>query len=278
MVQHSSQPAPDPAAIAARFVAARLGATPLADYPGPLPEDLDQAYAVQDAAIALWPDAVGGWKVGRIPSPWRERLGEERLVGPIFRDSIRRSREGEVLECPLFEGGFAAVEAEFVFRLEVDAPPAKLAWTAGEARGIVASMHIGMEPASSPLESINRLGPAVVVSDFGNNAGLIVGPEILGWRERSDESLVCETFIDGQSVGRGGGTSIPGGPLSALAFALARCARRNRPLHAGDFVSTGAASGIHDVRPGQDARLSFGDDGEILCRAIRALPRGNTPA
>ena len=270
--------AADPGAIARRFVAARLGAAPLASYPGALPEDLDHAYAIQDAAITLWPDAVGGWKVGRIPSPWRERYGEERLVGPIFRTSIRWSTAGKVLDCPVFEGGFAAVEAEYVIQLAKDAPADKLSWTADEALGIAASLHVGVEPASSPLESINRLGPAVVVSDFGNNAGLLVGPEVPRFWERTDESLVCEVFIDGRSVGRGGAASIPRGPLAALAFALARCARRGRPLRAGDFVSTGAASGIHDIRPGQGARLSFGDDGEILCRATRAEPRGNTEA
>jgi 2-keto-4-pentenoate hydratase len=270
--------ASDPGAIAQRFVTARLGAAPLRHYPGDLPNDLDQAYAIQDAAIALWPDAVGGWKVGRIPSPWRERYGEERLVGPIFSASIRRSIAGGVFDCPVFEGGFAAVEAEYVIQLGEDAPAAKLSWTADEARRLAASLHIGVEPASSPLESINRLGPAVVVSDFGNNAGLLVGPEVPRWRERTDESLVCEAFIDARSVGRGGAASIPGGPFAALAFALGRCARRHRPLRAGDFVSTGAASGIHDMLPGQSARLSCGEDGEILCRAVRAQPRGQPPA
>jgi hypothetical protein len=33
--------------------------------------------AHQDRAIALWPDNVAGWKVGRIAPPWRERVGED---------------------------------------------------------------------------------------------------------------------------------------------------------------------------------------------------------
>ena len=50
--------------VAERFVAARLAARALPDYPGPLPETLTEAYARQDAAITLWPDSIAGWKVG----------------------------------------------------------------------------------------------------------------------------------------------------------------------------------------------------------------------
>ena len=39
-------------------------------------------------------------------------------------------------------------------------------------------MFIGIEIASSPLVNINDYGPAVVASDFGNNAGLLLGAEI----------------------------------------------------------------------------------------------------
>ena len=72
-------------AIAEQFVRARLDATALPDFPGSIPATLNTAYAYQDRAIALWPDFVAGWKVGRIGEPWLERLGEDRLVGPIFR-------------------------------------------------------------------------------------------------------------------------------------------------------------------------------------------------
>jgi 2-keto-4-pentenoate hydratase len=258
--------------IARRFVAARLQGAALADYPGAIPADLEQAYRCQDAAIDLWPDEVAGWKVGWIPERMQQVYGEERLVGPIFRRAVRQVRVDEEVEVSVFSGGFAAVEAEFAFQLASDAPPGKLAWSDDEAAGLVATLHIGIEPASSPLATINELGPAVVISDFGNNAGLLVGPEVPDWHRRIDEGLTCETFIDGHSVGRGGTARLPRGPLGALAFALARCARRGRPLRAGQFVSTGAASGIHDILPGQSAALVFDGFGTLRCRAVAATP------
>ncbi|HKZ73640.1 MAG TPA: hypothetical protein VJ011_06210 [Steroidobacteraceae bacterium] len=267
------------AAIVARaFVTARLEARALPDFPGSLPPDLPSAYAVQDAAIALWPDRVAGWKVGGIAPAFRGRYAAPRVVGPIFSRAVREAFTGEIVELPMFVGGFAAVEAEFVLRLAADAPAGKLDWTPAEAAALVASLHVGVEPASSPLATINELGPAAVVSDFGNNAGLVVGPSIEDWRAREPRTMQSESFLEGRSVGRGTAASIEGGPLAALAYALGCCARRGRPLEAGTFVTTGATTGIHEIRPGQTARLEFGNAGTIVCRAIAAQPAPFDPA
>ena len=257
-----------PQAIAEAFVRARLEATPLADFPGPIPRDLESAYVIQDTAIERWPDRVAGWKVGRLSPQWRDALGEPRLVGPIFARSIVQLSGGEPVPFPVFDGGFAAVEAEFVIRLGADALAGKTDWTREEAAVLAGAMHLGVEFAGSPLATINELGPCVVVSDFGNNNGLLVGPPVADWRLRGDATMACETFLDGKSMGRGAASSVD--PLDAFAFALGRCARRGRPLKAGDFVSTGAATGIHDVRPGADARIVFDGLAEIRCHAVAA--------
>ena len=262
--------------IARRLVRARLQATALPDYPGALPPSLDAGYASQDAAIAMWPTPVAGWKVGRIPDAWLVRMGEERLVGPIFEDAVQHVLPGEAAGFAVIAGGFAAVEAEFVFRLGADAPVGKTAWTDDEALALVDALLVGAELAGSPLPRINDLGPAVVVSDFGNNAGLILGPPVPEWRRMLgtlEQDLRCETAIDGEVVGSGRASDIAGGLVAALRFALARCARRGMPLRAGQLVSTGAATGIHDIRAGQQARVSFDGIGEIAIVAVLAMPR-----
>jgi 2-keto-4-pentenoate hydratase len=110
----------------------------------------------------------------------------------------------------------------------------------------------------------------VVVSDFGNHSGLLLGPAIPQWRTRSHESLVCETLIEERSVGRGGAVSLPGGLMAAVAFTLGRCARRGLPLKAGYVISTGATTGSHTIRIGQSARVRFAGLAELHCRAVIA--------
>jgi 2-keto-4-pentenoate hydratase len=258
--------------MAAAFVKARRSAGSFSNYPGALPPDLDSAYRCQDEAITLWDDTVAGWKVGWIPEPLSQKFGAHRLVGPIFTRGIQRSDGVESVDVPVFAGGFAAIEAEFVFQLSKDAPANVAEWTAETARRFVKTMYIGIEIASSPLININDYGPAVIASDFGNNAGLLLGAEVADWQARGLESMNCETRIEGAVVGRGNAAAVSGGPLAALAFALRCNARRGRPLRAGEYVSTGAATGVHSIASGQSAEALFTGLGSLRCRAVPMTP------
>jgi 2-keto-4-pentenoate hydratase len=272
LVSVVSEIAFDARGVAAEFVKARRSAGSFTNYPGHTPADLDSAYLCQDEAIRLWNDPIAGWKVGWIPEPLSHKFGANRLVGPIFSDSVQRSNGNHALEAPVFANGFAAIEAEFVVQLAKDAPANVAEWTTETARRFVNKMYIGIEIASSPLQNINDFGPAVVASDFGNNAGLLLGVEIPDWQTRTLESLNCETRIDGAIVGRGTAANVSGGPLAALAFALRCNARRGRPLREGDFVSTGAATGVHSIRAGQTAEAIFPGIGSLRCVTVPIKP------
>ena len=273
--QDDTPASPPLSAIADRFVAARRKGAALEGFPGTIPGDLVTAYRVQDLAIAQWPDTVVGWKVGYIAEERRDASGDERLLGPIFARQLWNAT-GSSTPIPVFVGGFGAVEAEYVLRLDADAPAGKLDWTPAEAAALPATLYIGVEVASSPLATINQLGPRVVVSDFGNNNGLILGAEVPDWTARDESSLLAETFIEDASVGSGGATRLPGGLRAAFAFALSRSAKRGRPLKAGEYIATGNATGIHDIAAGQTARVVFEGHGTLDCHAVPASPE--TPA
>lgn len=259
----------DPAAIAQQFVAARLAARSTPDYPGVIPQSMAESYAIQDAAIGLFPDEVVGWKVGGVPPEQQPKLGIHRLAGAIFARNVWPAPGDTVVPLPEIEGGFAAVEAEFIARIGVDADPAKTDWTIEDAMGVVDKVFIGVELAGSPLSTINDLGSAVVASDFGNNGGLMIGPEVENWRERLD-GITVETVINGASVGTGGSQSLAGGAMESVRFLLEHCARWGRPLKAGTLVSTGAVTGVHRVRAGDEAVCIFKGIAELHCSVVRA--------
>jgi 2-keto-4-pentenoate hydratase len=242
--------------IARRFVSARMVGLPLAAYPGAFPRSREEAYVIQDEALRLWPPA------------FRESFGEDRLSGPVFPKATLRSHSDKPVEFPIFDKGFAAVEAEFIAIMKSDAPFFNEIPTAEQASALVAAMHIGIETAGSQLPQINDLGPLAVVSDFGNNAGVIIGPEIENWRDRSLESLKARMYLDDQEVGVGHAGKIPGGPIAAVAFLLFHLQQRGMPLMKGQFISTGATTGIHPVKVGSRVRADFGIDGSIEALAL----------
>ena len=251
-----------PQTIAAAFVTARSSGQSLAGFPGDtIPDDLAFSYQCQDAAIAQWKDDIVGWKVGGVPPHLWNKLGVTRVVGPIFKRALRQE------SFPVFAGGFAAVEAEFTMVIGRDAPADQLDWTVEQARDLVGAVHLSIETAGSPLATINDLGPTVVASDFGNNAGLILGPVLPDWQSNDFEHVVSRTLIDGLEVGRGNALTLSGGPFESLRLLLENCARRGRPLKAGTLAATGAVTGVHDIRAGHTARVEFGTFGVIECRA-----------
>ncbi|TFI56899.1 2-keto-4-pentenoate hydratase [Sphingomonas parva] len=252
-----------PREIAGRFLAARRSAAGLSDYPGTLPETLDAAYAVQDAAIAGWSRPVVGWKVGRILPPLSDRYGADRLAGPIF-DSTPAAETA--VPMPVFAQGFAAGEAEFLLRIGRAPAAGQTRFTLEETAELIDAVHVGIEIASSPLEPINRIGPAAVISDFGNNNGLVIGAEIPDWRASGFEAWQVETLIDDVSVGTGTAASFPDGAIGAARFLFELMARRGIALQPGQWISSGAVTGVHDARPGQTVEARFGDGFSVSCR------------
>lgn len=259
--------------IAAQFVAARAAGEALAGFPGVIPATLADAYRVQDLAIAQMPAPIGGWKVGRIFSPLAEKYDCNRLAGPIFKHAIRMAGAGERPTGFVYAGGFGAVEAEFLFRVGTPPPPQQRKFSLEDAAAAIDSVHVGIEIASSPLATINELGPPVIIADFGNNNGLIVGPQIADWRTNGFEHWDVVTAIDGVEVGRGAAYAFPDGPLGSVRFLLELLVDRNITIEKGTWISSGAISGVHDIRPGQHAEARFGPEHHVAC-AVAAVTKG----
>jgi 2-keto-4-pentenoate hydratase len=251
---------------------------PLADYPGPLPPDMATGYAVQEAAIELWPDRIVGWKIGWVPLSQQATLGTSRLAGPIFLQGLTHVSDAAPgrVRLAAIPGGFAAIEAELVVAARADAPVDKTRWTLEEAAEFAGDWHLGAEFAASPLATINELGAAVVVSDFGNNNGLVVGSRLAPALVADPAGLTCQTLIDGKQVGCAPVSALPGGPLEALRFLLGHLAARGRPLRAGQWVSTGAITGVHRIFPGQQGSVELLRHGRIDVTVVPAIASSNT--
>jgi 2-keto-4-pentenoate hydratase len=263
--------ADDPATIAGRFLAARRSAAGLGAYPGALPASLEAAYRIQDEAIAAWAKPVVGWKVGRINAPLDARFGAD-LAGPIFA-SKSVGANGSVPQMAIFAKGFAAGEAEFLLRIGRTPAEGKTAFTLEEAAELIDAVHIGIEIASSPLATINAIGPVAVISDFGNNNGLLIGAEVPDWRASGFEDWQVDLLIDGVPTGRGTARAFPNGAIGSAKFLFELMAQRGIALRPGQWISSGAVGGVHDARVGQTVEARFASLPPVRCRLVASQPR-----
>ena len=252
--------------IARAFVDARRTGVALAEYPGDMPDTLSEGYRVQDAALSMSPRTVAGWKVGKIDPPVE---GANRLAGPIFADQIVTAAvesAGTRTKMPVFANGFAAAEAEFLLRLGTAPDPAQACYTDDEARALVDAVHVGIEIASSPFRGINANGPAVTVSDFGNNNGLIVGALVANWRESDIGGWPVALLVNGVEIGRATAATMLDGPFGAVRFLVEHMALRGIALPAGTWISTGAVTGVHPVAIGDVVEATFDDRLALRCK------------
>ncbi len=248
-------------AVARTFVDARRNSQIIADYPGPMPTSFSEGYDIQDQAIRILAKPVGGWKVGRVADGLVQYYGSNRLAGPIFSDMIVDALDGEPAKVPVLLG-FAAVEAELILRVGETPPPNA---DVESIANCIDEVRFGLEIASSPFPGINDHGPVVTVSDFGNNFGLALGPQITDWRTRDLINASVSLSIDGEVVGTGTSASMLDGPFGAAAFLANLLASRGVALAPGTWISTGAITGVHQVSPGQSAHAIFDNEFEVSC-------------
>ena len=241
--------------IARAFVKARQENRVLMRYPsGRMPASLEEAYRIQEEAIALDGRPLLGWKVGRIAPPLVDSFGSDRLAGPIFRLTDWRHPFGSPPVMPVL-AGFAAAEGELLARI---APGATVAMDAGDAALMIDALHLGIEIASSPFPEINGHGPAVTVSDFGNNHGAVLGPDLIHLPVNAIFADEMTLLVDDAIVGTGRPMDVLDGPLGAVRFILEHMRARRLGDPTGLWVSCGAVTGVHPIQAGShvEVRLS----------------------
>ncbi len=251
-----SEPDPYLQGISQKLMAARRKATGLSGFPGVLPETFGEAYAVQHMSRKQWSDKAVGWKVGGVPAAFIERFGETRLTGPIFANSVVKAEQGKVAEMPVFDGGFSAIEPEFIIELGNNRADDR--------------MYIGAEIAGSSIPAINDVGPIAVICDFGNNNGMLLGPEIDDWQSTTPDTLVVETHIDNALIATRTLEDLRIDPKAAVAFLLDHAEKHGIDMPAGTFVSTGAITGVHEAKIGAQSHLDFGRYGSLDLVLVKA--------
>jgi len=256
------------AAIAEKLIDARKNRTPLHEFPGTLPSTPEGAYQIQDQCIAGWDDKVVGWKVAGLKAEMHEQFKAKRQSGPVFAKNLRFTDCSEHILAPVYAQGFGAIEAEYVIKLGdiSHLPTSNL--SADDVRSVIEKVFIGIEIASSPMKDTHQYGTFSGISDFGNNAGIIVGPEIKNWRDIDLSAVDVSVTIGDEVVGSATAKPELDGPLGAITYLIEHLAQRGHSIPAGTYVSSGAITGAHRAELNIPSKVTFDGFGTISLELV----------
>jgi len=226
--------------IQARRTGVRLTALP----PSCRPQTVDEAHAIQDAAVAALGERIAGWKVA---SP---------LDGKIVHGAIVQSRvianAGSIRasEVPLL-----GVEAEIAFRFDRELAPRSRAYDYAEVASAVTAFA-AIEIVDSRFRDYRATPLIERIADFVSNGAFVAGDAQPRWRDFDLARLDVRLEIDGETVVHSIGGHPTGDPLLP-AVDLVNDLCRTNGVPQGRFMTTGTFTGLNFAKPGQRVRAVF---------------------
>lgn len=218
------------------------------------PKDVHEAAAIQSAMAAMIGDAVVGWKVAGAPGPMVGRIFASHCHQGAVTLPARQARHRPALEC------------EIGFQVTQEFPAGATTYTRDEvaeaARLTFTIEIVGTRFANGrhiPDTEEQRLA---ILADNAAGAGLVVGPQLADWRDLQLLDIPVELRVDG-------GAKEPANPLprhdpvGTLHWLVNELSDRGIGMRAGQFVTTGSATKLCELKPGSSAVATFGDYGVI---------------
>ena len=209
------------------------------------PHDAAEAYAIQDALIALV-GPVGGWKVGAAAPD------AEPTCAPIAAATLLASPATWPAH-----GDRRGVEAEIAFRLARDLPASGAPWNRDGVIAAIADAGPAIEICESRFVDFEAVDPWTRLADGNLNAALVLGPAWAGWRDLDPASQPVRLLVGGDPVVSQKGGNTAGDLIRLVVWLANHVAARGHPLRAGQVVTTGSWTGLRFVPAASAVEADF---------------------
>jgi 2-keto-4-pentenoate hydratase len=242
---------------------------PFSAFPPELePATLDEAYAVQDAFVALRAEqrgAVAGYKIALATQEMRRFAGlDEPLGGVIHEGGIQRS------PASVRAADYVRLIVEFEIAVEMagDLPAADAPFTRERVKQAVGAVMPALELADDRSADYKALPkhPLALVADNTWNEGVVLGQPVTDWQGMDLASVRGIAYVNGKPVGQGQGADAMGHPFDAVAWVANHLAASGRGLLRRDVVITGSLVASQAVKAGDLVKFSVGGLGEVDLR------------
>lgn len=224
------------------------------------PATLSEGYAIQDRVRATWGDSIAGWKTGATAAAVQARFGTDQpFSGPFYTKTVHASPAS----IPADAQHHRAIESEFAFRFGETL----------DARASGYSREDVVEALDALVPAIEIVGPRftdllfgrvpTAIADNGLNAAFVFGAPINDWRRYDLPAHAVTLRVNDAAVAEGTGANVLGDPIEALLWTVNHLSSRGITVEAGQIFSTGTATGIVFLQPGDTATADFGPLGQV---------------
>lgn len=249
---------------AARFIAdAHAGRQAYVNLPDHLaPPSLADAYAVQEALVALWTPLhgpVAGLKIATTTKVMQALMGiDHPCGGMIYGQRIHPT--GATLR--LADHMHLVLEAELAVRVSRTLAKGAQPYTARSVRDAVAEVMPAFELIEDRNAHYKSTKAYSLIADNAWNAGIVLGKAVPVAASQELNGLAGKLTIDGVMKGEGRTDD----PMGALAWCANLAADRGRPLEKGQVVITGSVIATFPVTAGNGLRFEIEGLGAVEAR------------
>ena len=234
---------------------ARAGRRPLAGFAeSDRPATIDEALAVQDAAMRLNQATPGSWKVGAPP-------GSRTVYAPIYGSDVFTSPA----TIPMARHPGMQIEGEVGFVLGRDLPAGGRPYTAEQVADAVSGVCATIEIFESRLAGFTGASIPEKVADNLGNGALVCGKSTSAWRKLDLRALHVTMTVNGRThLDKTGGK--PGDEPFSLLLWAANHLDGGSGMKAGQVVTTGSWTGWYAAQAGDEVVIAFENVGEVRLR------------
>ncbi|OED37333.1 hypothetical protein AB833_23935 [Chromatiales bacterium (ex Bugula neritina AB1)] len=218
---------------------------------------LDDAYRVQNQAIAAYGSTQTGYKIGATNPAVQQLFNcNEPFYGPLF-DSEHLQGSTGIEQFPGMLGG----EAEFAFRCGSDFPDDDLVLT--DLPALILACHVAVEIVGRRLQGTGLPPLNSAIADYGVSVAFITGAAISDWQQKDLSAVAVTASSNGEQTNSGTGAAVMGNPLNAILWLHNTLRQHSSGLKAGDWISTGTCLGVIAPVEGVKVDVNFAGCGSL---------------
>ena len=225
------------------------------------PNDIEDAYRIQDRLVAALGEKTIGWKVGCTSAMAQKMTNtDEPFYGRMF-DATSYRGSASIDQRQVFA---PIVEPEIAFRLGRDLVRDDAPFEVDDVLSAVDAIYAAVEIVDCRFAQGWPIPIMPTVADNGVHAAFISGDAITDWRAVDRPAIAVRVDVDGTLAVEGIGANALDDPINGLVWLANRCLARGHHLRAGEIITTGnLATAPVFAKPGQNIAANFDGLGRV---------------